>query len=178
MQERGILLEHLEYEGFIWYNYWMGFLDRIKDGASGIRDRAGEIREDLAEAVELMRNEIKERVQLARDKKGDGPTEIKSDPVDFGRGIKVFQKDEDTIVVGSKEYTTKTIMDSPNSVNMNQHDLDLDFLPFGWSCKLGQGKDAVRVFAYEGRNNGRARLVRVLVVKNLQGQIVKVILPR
>lgn len=133
--------------------------------------------EDIIQGLSLYRRRTAELTEqaLARKEDENAPAvAIRQGSADLGNGVSARQLDENMISVGSQNFSRDELSIPDPEQSLTQHDLNSDFTPLGWSCRLGTGKSSLFIAAYDGIDEGDHPREKILVVKNADGALLRV----
>lgn len=130
---------------------------------------------EQADVQELLRHRTAERADQALNATGSNELTVNPNAATFRSKLTVQQKSRHVLQIGNQDFTHRFLQQIDNSHNVAQSDINANFVPFGWSCTLGTHKDIIYITAYEGRNSGEASGSQILVVKNTNDEILRII---
>lgn len=155
----------------------MGILETIKRRSAELKEGLNGVREDVAAVRNLIRQRTGEMVEqaLVRREGDNAPASgVRQDTVRLSNDVFVGQIDSATISVGSQRFSQDQLSIPDPELSLTQHDLNSEFTPLGWSCRLGTGNNSLFVAAYEGIAEGERPREKILVVKNAHGALLRV----
>ncbi len=158
----------------------MGILDNIRGRVGAMKEGVRTAQEDIMQGLSLYRRrtaELTEQALARRESEYVPAATLSKGVAALGNGILARQLDEDTIAVGSQDFSRDELSIPDPELQLTQHDLNSEFTPSSrsaWSCRLGSGNNTLFIAAYDGINEGKRAGERILVIKNASGRILRV----